>query len=91
MDGVFGKPRVYALHAIPPSAVGTRQSPDHSPKTNAGRTPLEVARRAQREEVVTFLESVYPDSSPANETSCMNASYSSEDQPSCSDVNCAIS
>ncbi|KAJ1460270.1 ankyrin repeat-containing domain protein [Pelagophyceae sp. CCMP2097] len=51
-----------------------------------GRTPLEVARRAQRDDVVTFLESINPEATAAADaTACMQL----EDTP-CTDVGCAI-
>ena len=56
-----------------------------------GRTPLEVARRAQRDEVVAFLEQVNPEAAPASkdDASCMTTTFGQEDAP-CSELNCVV-
>lgn len=55
-----------------------------------GRTPLEVARRAQRDDVVAFLEQVNPDAKEGGgDSSCMTTTFGAEDAP-CSELNCAI-
>ena len=55
-----------------------------------GRTPLEVARRAQRDDVVAFLEQVNPDGKDGSaDSSCMTTTFGQEDAP-CSELNCVI-
>jgi len=54
-----------------------------------GRTPLEVARRAQRDDVVAFLEKISPDGvGTTTESNCMTT-FAVEDTP-CAEVNCNI-
>lgn len=55
-----------------------------------GRTPLEVARRAQREDIVTFLESANTDGTTSLDTNCMTTTFATEDAP-CGEVNCSLS
>lgn len=50
-----------------------------------GRTPLEVARRARREDVVSFLERLHPESA-LSDSNCMTT-FAAEDTP-CGEVNC---
>lgn len=54
-----------------------------------GRTPVEVARRAQREDVVAFLERAHSDGIMSPHSNCMTTSFASEDAP-CGEINCAI-
>jgi len=56
-----------------------------------GRTPLEVARRAQRDDVVAFLEQVNPEAAHGQgaDQSCMTTTFGQEDAP-CSELNCAV-
>jgi len=55
-----------------------------------GRTPLEVARRAQRDDVVAFLEQVNPDAKEGSgDSSCMTTTFGAEDAP-CSELNCVL-
>jgi len=55
-----------------------------------GRTPLEVARRAQRDDVVAFLKKVHPDPhAPNGDANCMTT-FTAEDAP-CGEVTCVLS
>ncbi|MEM9388764.1 MAG: ankyrin repeat domain-containing protein [Pseudomonadota bacterium] len=53
-----------------------------------GRTPIEVARRAQRDEVVSFLERNSPDVTTSSDATCMTT-FTTEDVP-CGEVNCSV-
>jgi len=53
-----------------------------------GRTPLEVARRAQRDDVVAFLERIQLENTTM-QSNCMTTSFATEDAP-CGEVNCNV-
>jgi ankyrin repeat protein len=56
-----------------------------------GRTPLEVARRAQRDDVVQFLEQQDPELAKTRRgrESCLATTFDSESAP-CSELSCIL-
>lgn len=57
-----------------------------------GRTPIEVARRAQQDDVVAFLEQAQMDGAISSEpdSNCISTNFFSEDVP-CGEVSCRLS
>ena len=83
--------RVASRRDRPTSPTSLASSVDARAIDGHGRTPLEVAKRAQRDDVVAFLERQDPELAKARQgrESCLATTFGEESAP-CSELSCVV-